>query len=242
MTEETTTERSWLRLQDGESRQFRILDDQPQIHTLHWVQGVAQDHLDTDCPWCKAGIRASVRYTIPIESPDDSDTWEMASLTWKDLQAVHKAVGGIKGGTIDLSRRGVGRATRYTIVWLGRRAPVASPDVDEAAIHQQGPYVPGRTTLVRSLEEEMAHIAADPQGAAAYVKELCASLEISTEAAVAMFHIENPDVGKDAGAVRILAGVSRMLEQKCEAARAAAVPELDVALSELLGFEIKEGN
>ena len=230
------TERSWLKLSDGESMQFVILDDVPQIHTLHWVGGAAQEHLDADCPWCKQGLRASVRRTIPIESQDGSDAWEMADLTWKDLMAVGKATGGIKGQTIALSRRGTGRATRYTIVPLGKRAPSSSPA--PAAAPTAASTTPSLTEQreATQLKENMALIAKDPKGAAEYVKTMCEQLKISTEVAVTKFHSANPDVGIDAGAVRILVGVTQMLEAAVVNDPGAGVPELDVALAELLGF------
>lgn len=173
----------WLKLTDGQSVQLTILDNVPDVHVLHWVGGAAQPHEESNCPWCQEGVRASVRHTLPIASEVGAEIWEMADLTWKDLQAAFKAVGYSTGMQLQLSRRGTGRATRYTIVPLGhdpnaaqhaanqyktkepaplgagiggQSAPAAVEYVDGIPIKRQAYPVPAPTAIDRARAQRAA--------------------------------------------------------------------------------------
>lgn len=162
----------WLKLEDGQSAKLTILDDQPDIHTLHWVAGQAKTHEESNCPWCREGVRASVRYTVPIQSELGAEIWEMAELTWKDLKAVFKAVGYSTGMQMQLSRRGTGRATRYTLVPLGHDpnavgplgvAPVPTePAPLGAGIDGPEPTALARARAQRQVQAGVRDIAAAP--------------------------------------------------------------------------------
>lgn len=201
----------WLTWEAGEKKEVLIQSDKPVKKLVHWTGETYADCERPDCPWCDDKVKRITRYAVEAVSEDDVWTWEMAGLVWKALKDVAEEYGGLRGLHLKVKRTGEGRKTRYTLIPLGQM------DLDEAE---------------DSLWDRGA-IARDPKGAAVFVKELSASLEMTAKEAMAKFLADEGQEYVEASGLDKLGELIRWLHLQCAVAAANAEEDTEIDLDSL---------
>lgn len=198
----------WLRWEAGEKRTVLVQSAEPLKRLVHWTGEMYEECEGRDCAWCDRGVKRISRYAVEALAEDDVWTWEMAGLVWKQLKACAEEYGGLRGLKVVVKRTGEGRKTRYSIVPVGN-VPMGE---EVAALWDKG------------------SIAKDPEGAAAFAKELAASLEITVREAMDKFLATDGQALVEAGGVDKLSGLIKWLDRqvKAQAAEGESEPEIDL--------------
>lgn len=176
---------AWLNWNDGETKELVVLNDQPIKHIVHWVEGKGQPCTGRDCGACRIGVRASQRYTVHAWCDGEITRWEMALLTWRDLAALAEMSGQLRGLQLRVRRTGTGRQTRYNLI-VTDTVPEDELPPEEAVEPWQPdePELPAGGLISGDFTRREV-VVSDPQGAAAYAKELAASLDTTAKAVLA---------------------------------------------------------
>lgn len=203
----------WLTFEAGDKKEVLIQSDKPEKKLVHWDGDMYVECEKPDCPYCDEKAKRYTRYAVEVLAEDDVWTWEMAKLVYRQLKDVAEEYGGLRGLRVSVKRRGEGRKTRYTIIPLG----VASAIVKENTMWARG------------------SIARDPAGAAAFVKELAASLEITAKEAMTDFLASEGQEYAEADGITQLGALIKSLVAKCEQARQEADESAEIDLDSLLG-------
>lgn len=176
-TTENSNNKQWISWVDGECHEVTVLSNRPELNAIHWVDGHGEDCLTHNCPWCKSGNRPRRRYAVAVTAEDGNYTWEMSKTTWGNVQALATELGGLRGLRLKVTRHGTYLKTQYIVIALGR-----SEDDERIPEHENNPdetsgVERGENGLVNGSYTKRHVVAADPQGAAAYAKQLAAGLD-----------------------------------------------------------------
>lgn len=202
----------WLRWESDEKKEVLIQSDKPVKKLVHWDGEMYVECEKPDCPWCDDKVRRITRYSVEALAEDDVWTWEMAKLVYAQVKDIAEEYGGLQGLHLKVKRTGEGRKTRYTIIPLG----VASTIVEENTLWDRGA------------------IARDLEGAAAFAKELAASLEITAKEAMTDFLASEGQEYTDMDGITRLGALIKSLVAKCEQARQEAEEGAEIDLDDLL--------
>lgn len=166
-----TPDSRWLKWNDGETHEIMITSHQAEQMRVHWTGSQYEPCTGPQCPWCRNGNKAKTRWSVDVICQDIELTWEMANLTYQDLQAIAQQFGGIHHLRLRVSRRGTGRNTRYTLIPLG--SPTAQP--------QQAPATP-QTQAPAAAPTQQQGPPQDLGGQMQYFKDLCAQAGLDPKA------------------------------------------------------------
>lgn len=220
----------WLKWNDGETKDIFVLEDHCHQNVVHWVRGRGIDCHGPGCRLCDLGDRPSVRWATEVMCDGQQYTWEMSNTVHNQLMAAAQVLGGLLGLHLTVTRSGTGLDTQYTLVPIERdetvepATPAAGGSTTPQAVHH----------AATNNDRLRAQIARDPQGAAAYAKELCATLELEPKEALQDFLNADGRAYANADAITQLAAFTKHLEQQVNRAKREA-QELRLNLDELLG-------
>lgn len=157
-----TPSTQWLKWNDGETHELMITSHNPEQMRVHWTGSGYEPCVGPGCPWCMNGNKAKTRWSVDVICQDVELVWEMANLTYQDLQAIAQQYGGIHHLSLRVSRRGTGRQTRYTLIPLG--TPTQEPQAGSPTPQPQAPAPQqGPTPQANGNLQEMM----------AYARDLC---------------------------------------------------------------------
>jgi len=118
------TSGGWVKWEDGETKNVRILSASPVSLLVHWFNGRTIPCSGPGCSMCTMGDRPKQRWSVQVQYDGDTMTWEMANMTWRTVEAISQELGGIHNLALKVIRNGTGRATRYTIIPLADQSQV----------------------------------------------------------------------------------------------------------------------
>lgn len=202
----------WLKWESGEKKEVLIQSDKPVKKLVHWDGEMYVECERPDCIHCEDKIKRITRYSVKALAEDDVWTWEMAQMVYAQVKDIAEEYGGLRGLRLKVKRTGAGRKTRYTFIPLGV----------------------GPTSLKESDDWDRQAVARDVKGAAAYAKELSASLEMTAGAAMDKYLADAGEGIIGAGNLDKLTGLIKWLEMQCEAARQEAEESVEIDLDDLL--------
>lgn len=202
----------WLTFEAGDKKEVLVQSDKPVKKLVHWDGDMYVECEKPDCPWCDEKAKRYTRYAVEVLAEEDVWTWEMAKLVYRQLKDAAEEYGGLRGLRVSVKRRGEGRKTRYTIIPLGG----ASTIVEEKPMWDRGA------------------IARDPEGAAAFVKELAASLDMTAKESATKFLTADGKEYVDQDNVAVLGALTKWLVPQCEQARQEAEENAEIDLDSLL--------
>lgn len=202
----------WLRWESGEKKEVLIQSDKSEKRLVHWTGEMYEDCEGKGCVWCREKVKRVARYAVEALAGDDVWTWEMAGLVWKQLKDVAEEYGGLRGLRLKVKRTGEYLKTRYTLIPLGQ---ASMPD-EEQTLWDRGA------------------VARDPRGAAVFVKELAASLELTAKEAMSQLLAEASEGMNGAGNLDKLVGLIKWLNWQVLEARQEAEETQEIDLDDLL--------
>ncbi len=227
-------EGGWLNWNDGETKELIVINDQPVKHVIHWVQGKGQPCTGPGCGACNLGIRASQRFTVMTLYDGEQSRWEMALLTWRDLAVIAEMQGTLRGLRLRVHRSGTGRNTRYTLIADGiADESELPPDVPPEAWKPDAETTQ-KSGLLSGDFTQLHAVAADPQGAAAYAKELAASLDTTAKAVLAELAISRGELWQPSSPTQQLHELILELERRTAELQSAQADEPTPSLDDLL--------